>query len=281
VTTDAMGSVTSVLSSTGEVLERRSYDAFGQMTCMLPDGTPVATSPTGLKVGFHGQLIDELTGMYQMGYRWYSPVLGRWASRDPIGLEGGVNECSAYGNNPINRIDPLGTIQVEYPPPNPLIVPTVVADAEGNSATYFDYKFSCDCTCKGNAYEVICKVQVTAVIKIYIKQKDMRPGTTPEQIYGHEQRHILSEGLRVERRLVAPLRKENIKPTPNKDTCLQSARTIEEKYRKIFGEIRTNKTTDHRGDPDSTALSPVNGVGEMPLSGSPFPKSQILISEGK
>jgi RHS repeat-associated protein len=109
VTTDAMGSVTSVLSSTGEVLERRSYDAFGQMTCMLPDGTPVATSPTGLKVGFHGQLMDQLTGMYQMGYRWYSPVLGRWASRDPIGLEGGVNLVGAFGNNALMSIDPLGT----------------------------------------------------------------------------------------------------------------------------------------------------------------------------
>jgi RHS repeat-associated protein len=108
VTIDAMGSVTSVLSSTGEVLERRSYDAFGQMTCTLPDGTPVATSPTGLKVGFHGQLIDELTGMYQMGYRWYSPVLGRWVSRDPIGLEGGVNVYGAFDNNPITRTDPWG-----------------------------------------------------------------------------------------------------------------------------------------------------------------------------
>ena len=108
VTTDAMGSVTSVLSSTGEVLERRSYDAFGQMTCMLPDGTPVATSPTGLKVGFHGQLIDELTGMYQMGYRWYSPVLGRWVSRDPIGLEGGIN-CTVFADNaPNHYIDTFG-----------------------------------------------------------------------------------------------------------------------------------------------------------------------------
>ncbi|MFN7339639.1 MAG: RHS repeat domain-containing protein [Opitutia bacterium] len=106
--TDAMGSVMSVLSSTGEVLERRSYDAFGKMTCMLPDGTPVATSPTGLKVGFHGQLMDQLTGMYQMGYRWYSPVLGRWASRDPIGFEGGVNRMEFVGNYPTTMDDKFG-----------------------------------------------------------------------------------------------------------------------------------------------------------------------------
>jgi RHS repeat-associated protein len=113
VMTDAMGSVMSVLSSTGEVLERRSYDAFGKMTCMLPDGTPVATSPTGLKVGFHGQLLDQLTGMYQMGYRWYLPVLGRWVSRDPIGFEGGVNLYNAFGNAPLDMLDPWGQAGVE------------------------------------------------------------------------------------------------------------------------------------------------------------------------
>jgi RHS repeat-associated protein len=103
-----MGSVTSVLSSTGEVLERRTYDAFGQLTCMLPDGTPVATSPTGLKVGFHGQLLDQFTGMYQMGYRWYSPVLGRWVSRDPIGLIGGYNLLNFVGNCPHMFNDTIG-----------------------------------------------------------------------------------------------------------------------------------------------------------------------------
>jgi len=103
-----MGSVTSVLSSTGEVLERRTYDAFGQLTCMLPDGTPVATSPTGLKVGFHGQLLDQFTGMYQMGYRWYSPVLGRWVSRDPIGFAGGLNHFVAGGNHLIVNNDVFG-----------------------------------------------------------------------------------------------------------------------------------------------------------------------------
>jgi len=115
VTTDAMGSVTSVLSSTGEVLERRSYDAFGKMTCMLPDGTPVATSPTGLKVGFHGQLLDQFTGMYQMGYRWYSPVLGRWVSRDPIELDGGANWLAFVANSPVQKRDPLGLVNCEDP----------------------------------------------------------------------------------------------------------------------------------------------------------------------
>lgn len=110
VTTDAMGSVMAVLDETGNVLERRSYDAFGEATYMLPDGTVVPDSPTGVDIGFQGQLMDKLTGMYQMGYRWYSPVLGRWVSRDPIGLEGGINVAAFVGNCPIILSDSYGLL---------------------------------------------------------------------------------------------------------------------------------------------------------------------------
>ena len=110
VASDAMGSVTAILDEDGNLLERRSYDAFGDMTCMLPDGTPVAISPTGLDVGFQGQIRDDATDFYQMGYRWYNPVLGRWLSRDPIGLGGGVNSAAFAGDNPISLLDPRGQL---------------------------------------------------------------------------------------------------------------------------------------------------------------------------
>jgi RHS repeat-associated protein len=108
VASDGMGSVTAILDEDGNVLERRTYDAFGEMACMTPDGTPVAESPTGVDVGFQGQIRDEVTGLYQMGYRWYNPALGRWLSRDPIGLRGGVNELIRTGNNPLELADPFG-----------------------------------------------------------------------------------------------------------------------------------------------------------------------------
>jgi RHS repeat-associated protein len=112
VTTDAMGSVMAVLDEAGNVLERRSYDAFGEVTYMLADGTVVPNSPTGVDIGFQGQLMDELTGMYQMGFRWYSPVLGRWVSRDPIGLEGGVNVYTSFRNDSTGWIDPWGEASI-------------------------------------------------------------------------------------------------------------------------------------------------------------------------
>ncbi|WP_147284398.1 RHS repeat-associated core domain-containing protein, partial [Pseudacidovorax intermedius] len=40
-------------------------------------------------------------------YRYYDPHSGRFVSRDPIGLLGGVN-THAYAPNPIRWIDPWG-----------------------------------------------------------------------------------------------------------------------------------------------------------------------------
>ena len=60
VASDAMGNATAILDENGNVLERRRYEAFGEMTCMTPDGTPFATSPTEVDVGFQGQICDEV-----------------------------------------------------------------------------------------------------------------------------------------------------------------------------------------------------------------------------
>jgi uncharacterized protein RhaS with RHS repeats len=43
-----------------------------------------------------------------MRARYYDPEVGRFISKDPIGLLGGLNMYAYVQNNPINRIDPLG-----------------------------------------------------------------------------------------------------------------------------------------------------------------------------
>jgi RHS repeat-associated protein len=40
---------------------------------------------------FSTKYFDDDTGLYYYGYRYYSPRLGRWISRDPIEERGGVN----------------------------------------------------------------------------------------------------------------------------------------------------------------------------------------------
>jgi RHS repeat-associated protein len=52
--------------------------------------------------------LDEELEWYYYGYRYYSPELGRWPSRDPIGEQGGVNLYVFVGNIVMDRIDILG-----------------------------------------------------------------------------------------------------------------------------------------------------------------------------
>ena len=48
--------------------------------------------------------------MYYYGYRFYSPELGRWVSRDPIEERGGLNLYGFVGNDGVNDSDLFGEI---------------------------------------------------------------------------------------------------------------------------------------------------------------------------
>ncbi len=50
---------------------------------------------------------DRLRNQYY-GFRYYSPELGRWLNRDPIGERGGVNLYGFVNNDGINLTDILG-----------------------------------------------------------------------------------------------------------------------------------------------------------------------------
>jgi RHS repeat-associated protein len=96
VTTDAQGSVMAVLDGTGAVLERRSYDAYGQVTYMAADGTVIPESPTGLEIGYRGQPMDSTTGLYGNKAQWYSPTLGNNLGDAPPAptMRGGPNRLT-------------------------------------------------------------------------------------------------------------------------------------------------------------------------------------------
>jgi RHS repeat-associated protein len=46
---------------------------------------------------------------YLLTHRYLDPSPGKFASRDPIGTQGGENLYNAFGGNPVNRIAPNGT----------------------------------------------------------------------------------------------------------------------------------------------------------------------------
>ncbi|MDC4693056.1 hypothetical protein NQ791_17875, partial [Acinetobacter baumannii] len=58
-------------------------------------------------IRFQGQYFDEETGLHYNRYRYYSPYVGRFVSKDPIGLLGGFNVYK-YAPNPVAWVDVLG-----------------------------------------------------------------------------------------------------------------------------------------------------------------------------
>lgn len=281
VASDAMGSATAILDDDGNVLERRSYDAFGEMTCMLPDGTPVAASPTRVDVGFQGQIRDEVTSLQQMGYRWHNPALGRWLSRDPIGLNGGYNQNTYCINSPTQRSDASGLISVEFNFPNPIEAPTILPRSQPltgrindkSSTTYSEFTFECECKCiDDKKLRVACRVGFKATVKLSIIESETS-GTGLEEIYGHEQRHIASEWYRWITRLVQPL--QSIKPEfyeePNacKMAAITIRKSLDETYERLKHLAQSRFAPDHKGELDETPHSPVLGKGYPPMPGSP------------
>ena len=57
---------------------------------------------------FSSKYTDDETDLVYYGYRYYSPAMGRWMSRDPIGERGGGNLSLFVGNDAIGGTDLLG-----------------------------------------------------------------------------------------------------------------------------------------------------------------------------
>jgi RHS repeat-associated protein len=57
---------------------------------------------------FTGREYDSETGLYYYRARYYSPQLGRFLQRDPVGYWAGINLYTYCSNNPTSWIDPFG-----------------------------------------------------------------------------------------------------------------------------------------------------------------------------
>jgi len=99
---DALGSVRDLVGSTGIVHARSTYDEYGQLVVVERDYN-------GQFGGGLGVQRESVVSAYYMLMRWYSPDLGRFLSRDPVGIsKGGLNHYVYAANSPLNFVDPMG-----------------------------------------------------------------------------------------------------------------------------------------------------------------------------
>lgn len=115
IISDHLGSVRLVVNaSTGEVVQRLDFDAFGQVA--------LNSEPGFQPFGFAGGLYDELTGLVRFGARDYDSETGRWTAKDPLGFSGADQNLYAYAlNNPVSVTDVSGF--APCPCDQPLLVP--------------------------------------------------------------------------------------------------------------------------------------------------------------
>ena len=102
--TDPLGTVHALVGTNGVPAVTSAYDSWGNLLSVSGDESLAAS----LRFTWQGREYSHATGLYNFRARWYDPAAGRWLSKDPIGLEGGLNLYEAFGNNPVCFRDPEG-----------------------------------------------------------------------------------------------------------------------------------------------------------------------------
>ena len=104
---DHLGSTSYITNSDGEVSQHVEYVPFGEVFIEELSSSAKLNTP----YLFNGKELDEETGLYYYGARYYDPRTSLWLSTDPMELKYPNISSYAYcANNPITFIDPSGSI---------------------------------------------------------------------------------------------------------------------------------------------------------------------------
>ena len=115
--TDIQGTIWGYADERGAVVARWTYDAWGNV--LSEDVAASAAELRAVRYRFQGRERSAATGLVNFRMRWYDPVTGRWLSKDPIGLSGGLNLYAFCANNSLSYVDPSGRIIMISPHPDP------------------------------------------------------------------------------------------------------------------------------------------------------------------
>lgn len=106
---DHLGSSNVITDDSGSVVQHLEYKPFGETALNEPANWPTG-EPTDHK--FTGKELDDSTGLYFYGARYYDPSIGRFVTPDTIVQAPydpqSLNRYSYCRNNPLNYVDPTG-----------------------------------------------------------------------------------------------------------------------------------------------------------------------------
>jgi RHS repeat-associated protein len=99
------GDVTVVRQGTNTVAGY-DYAPFGELRA--------STGSYNSRFKYSSKEYDLSTGLYNFGYRMYSPMLSRWCSRDALWENGGLNLYAYVGNAPLDNVDIDGLLSFHW-----------------------------------------------------------------------------------------------------------------------------------------------------------------------
>jgi len=108
---DENKNITEYIDGSGTIQGHYEFSPFGKV--IVASGS----NPDAFDFRFSSEYLDTETGLVYYNYRYYSPELGRWCSRDPIGERGGWNLYAMVENDPGNWWDWLGLCTIVAPSP--------------------------------------------------------------------------------------------------------------------------------------------------------------------
>ena len=99
---DGSGNVVGMTDSSQNSVAEYGYDAYGNL--LSSSGAQASNNNYRYSTKeYFGSI-----GLYNYGYRFYSPGFGRWINRDPIEEAGGINLYMAFASDPVNKWDDYG-----------------------------------------------------------------------------------------------------------------------------------------------------------------------------
>ena len=169
--TDGNKNVMSLIDAAGTKVAEYVYDPFGRL--LSSTGELAEINPFRFSSEYH----DDETGLVYYNYRYYSPELGRWISRDPIEEEGGVNLYAMVGNNPVSYWDRTGLDRWYYDQLHMVLAVDYWADDCSEKVGVMYIEFGPDHSAKTLAASIITlSIYTPAVVKIHLNITKTVPG---------------------------------------------------------------------------------------------------------